>query len=238
MSPLHRGLSWSVLTPRGQQSRLGSTCCPPVRTGVQAEGTASAEPEAGLGWDVQEQPEGQGPQQGEHRERTSRVPCGPGCGGRTSFGVRRSRRRVCVGAGRGVAAFDGAASGCARSGLQGDRGSCGGSRGRFKKQSHSRDLRAPPPQAGIAAPHFAEVETEAWGGDMPSKAGRLGAGSMPKPALTLLTWAARPPEGPSCPEAVGVGGCAKDRGPAVLFLSGISTLEREFKSCLCHLIAV
>lgn len=73
---------------------------------------------------------------------------------------------------------------------------------------------------------------------MPSKAGRLRAGSVPAPALILLSLAARSPPGPSCPEAVGVGGCAKDRGPAVLLLSGIRTLELEFKSCLCHLIAV
>lgn len=35
----------------------------------------------------------------------------------------------------------------------------------------SHDLGAPPFQAGIAAPHFAEVETEALGRERPSKGG-------------------------------------------------------------------
>ena len=45
----------------------------------------------------------------------------------------------------------------------------------------------------IAAPHFAEVETEAQAGEMPSKAAHLGAGAVPELVLISPSLAAFPP---------------------------------------------
>lgn len=114
------------------------------------------------------------------------------------------------------------------SGLQGKHDRWGVTTARFMKEFPSHDLRAPPFQAGIAAPHFAELETEALGGEMPSKAGSSGAGPRPRPVLILLTLAPCP--SPSIFLSRGyVWGLvsAKDRGPAVLLLPGIRPLEPE-----------
>ena len=64
--------------------------------------------------------------------------------------------------------------------------------------------RVPPLQAGIAASHFAEVETEAQGEEMPSKAGSLGTGPMPELTLILPTLAAIPSSSPFLSQAMGV----------------------------------
>lgn len=44
----------------------------------------------------------------------------------------------------------------------------------------------PTPWRGLQLPHFAEVETEAQGGEMSPKACSLGTGPMLKPTLNLL----------------------------------------------------
>lgn len=98
------------------------------------------------------------------------------------------------------------------------------------EQSPSHDLRVHPLQAGIDCSHFAKVEAEAWGGEMTSKTRILGAGPMlkssshparigclpvPKSLPVLRLWGG------------GAVGYAKDRGPAILLLLGIRTLEPE-----------
>ena len=86
--------------------------------------------------------------------------------------------------------------------------------------------RVPPIQAGIAASHFAEVETEAQGGEMPSKAGSLGTGPMPELTLILPTLATIPSSSPFLSQGYG-GACAKDRGLGILIFSGTRTLQPQ-----------
>lgn len=113
-------------------------------------------------------------------------------------------------------------------GLQGAHGSCwGATTAHSTKAFPSHDLGAPPFQAGIAAPHFAEVETEALGRERPSKGGSSEAVPRPKPVRILLSSLPLPTSFPVPGLCVGVGVCAEDRGPAVLLLPGIRTLEPE-----------
>lgn len=74
------------------------------------------------------------------------------------------------------------------SGLQGKHDSCWGvTMKQFDSQTSGRPHSR---QELIAALRFAEVETEAWGGEKISKAGIWGAGPGPNPALILLNLAA------------------------------------------------
>lgn len=50
-----------------------------------------------------------------------------------------------------------------------------------------------PLQAGIAAPHFADMETEAQGGDVTSEAGSLGAGPLRSQLSPSSPWLPAPP---------------------------------------------
>lgn len=62
---------------------------------------------------------------------------------------------------------------------------------------------------------------------MPSKAGSWELVQCQSQLSSSSPWLLVLPRVPFCPEAVGVGDCVKDRGPAVLLVAGIRTWEPE-----------